>query len=485
MWWNMKKLKKKKINKVLLNQNIKLRFIDKMVLIILAITFSITMVTTIITIKQSKDNQKKIVRDSMELFSIEQKRKFEDNINNKIEILQYISSFKEIYGMNVTEQKKFIEGRSELIGFRHIFIVNTEGIGYYIDEDVFRKQKDEQFFNDIISNDIFITKPFVGEGSTNNIFVTLCVSLYNEENQKVGVLCGAINLFDIQNIFSKGNSKLDIIYSLVDRNGYYMVVDNTNLLQNKVSIYNTKKSDVSLIKRAFDQQTTLIGTVILDGVEYQACTSYLDMYDWVLIIALKTDVALKNLNLIDKYRFYNTIFNLLLIVCIIRIIMCWYSNNKKMNTDILTKCSSRVAIESLLERLDNNKKYNISVIYLDLNKFKEVNDTYGHDVGDKVLSSFSNALLSIFANCGFVGRVGGDEFLCILIDASEPEILELINRLNLILKEESYNFDFDLSFSYGIAFRKKGNMNSINETIKEADKNMYEYKKSQNIKNCD
>ena len=122
----MKKLKKKKINKVLLNQNIKLRFIVKMVLIILAITFSITMVTTIITIKQSKDNQKKIVRDSMELFSIEQKRKFEDNINNKIEILQYISSFKEIYGMNVTEQKKFIEGRSELIGFRHIFILNTE-----------------------------------------------------------------------------------------------------------------------------------------------------------------------------------------------------------------------------------------------------------------------------------------------------------------------------------------------------------------------
>lgn len=473
------KIRKRKLNKILLNQNVNLRFIDKIVLIILAITFIVIILMTDIAVEQSKVNQEKIVQDSIELFSIEQKNKFESEINNKIRILKYISSFEEIYGMNTAQQKKFIEGRSELIGFSHIFVVNTEGIGYYIDENVFRAQKDEPFFTDIMSNDIFITQPFVINDQNNNIIITLSVSLYNKENQKVGVLCGAINLSDIQNIFSKGNSKLNIIYSLVDRNGYYLAVDNSSLLKNKVSIYNTKSSDISLIKRAFDEKTTLMGSIILDNIEYETCTSYLNMYDWVLIIGVKTDTTLKNLNLFDKYSFYNTIFNLLLILCIIRIIVCWYLNNKKMNTDILTKCNNRVSIESLIERLDNDNNYNISVVYLDLNKFKEVNDTYGHDVGDKVLCSFSNALLSTLGHYGFVGRVGGDEFICIFTDISESKIIELINKLNLKLEEESINFDFgyNLSCSYGIAFRKKGSMISINETIKEADKNMYEYKK--------
>lgn len=149
-----------------------------------------------------------------------------------------------------------------------------------------------------------------------------------------------------------------------------------------------------------------------------------------------------------------------------------------MYTDILTKCSNRSAIEILSERLDNIIECEISVVYLDLNKFKEVNDTYGHEMGDKVLCFFGSLLLSIFGQYGFVGRIGGDEFVCIFIDTSQSEILELLNELNLMLKQGSKNFNikFNLSSSYGIAFREKGSRCSIREIIKKADKNMYEYK---------
>lgn len=473
-----KEKRKKKINKILLNQNTSLRLLDKVIIITLIVILSIIMIMTNITIKQSKANQKKFVQDYIEIFSAKQRNIFESYINNKIEILKYIASFSEIYGMNQMEQKRFIEGRSELIGFEHIFIVDKNGVGYYVDENVFRIQEKEPFFKDIMSNDIFITKPFIKDCTNNNIIMTLCVSLYNEDHEKVGVLCGAISLFEIQKTFFETGFEVNGIYSVVDRNGYYMSDNNMKLVENKVSIFNIKNSDVSLIKRALDEKATLMGTIILDEGEYLACVSYLDMYDLAMIIGLKTEYILKDLDSIDKYRRYINIFNLLLIICIIRIIVSIYLNNKKMHTDILTKCSNRSAIETLIEKLDNIIEYKISVVYLDLNKFKEINDTYGHEMGDKVLCFFSNLLLSIFGQHGFVGRIGGDEFVCIFIDISQSEILELLYELHLMLKQGSNNLKikYNLSSSYGIAFREKGSRTSIRDIIKKADKNMYEYK---------
>ena len=167
-----KEKRKKKINKVLLNQNTSLRLLDKVIIITLIVILSIIMIMTNITIKQSKANQKKSVQDYIEIFSAKQRNIFESYINNKIEILKYIASFSEIYGMNQMEQKRFIEGRSELIGFEHIFIVDKNGVGYYVDENVFRNQEKEPIFKDIMSNDIFITKPFIKDCTNNNIIMT-------------------------------------------------------------------------------------------------------------------------------------------------------------------------------------------------------------------------------------------------------------------------------------------------------------------------
>lgn len=223
-----KEKRKKKINKILLNQNTSLRLLDKVIIITLIVILSIIMIMTNITIKQSKANQKKSVQDYIEIFSAKQRNIFESYINNKIEILKYIASFSEIYGMNQMEQKRFIEGRSELIGFEHIFIVDKNGVGYYVDENAFRNQEKEPFFKDIMSNDIFITKPFITDCTNNNIIMTLCVSLYNEDHEKVGVLCGAISLFEIQKTFFETGFEVKGIYSVVDRNGYYMSDNNMN-----------------------------------------------------------------------------------------------------------------------------------------------------------------------------------------------------------------------------------------------------------------
>ena len=130
--------------------------------------------------------------------------------------------------------------------------------------------------------------------------------------------------------------------------------------------------------------------------------------------------------------------------------------------------------------MDIEKKQNskIAVIYMDLNNFKMVNDTYGHEKGDELLCIFNSALEQIFGKIGFVGRMGGDEFLAILLDASEEEVEELCQQVEAILAERSQelNISYVISSSYGFYIREKGEKASLQEVMEKADERMYEYK---------
>ena len=118
------------------------------------------------------------------------------------------------------------------------------------------------------------------------------------------------------------------------------------------------------------------------------------------------------------------------------------------------------------------------IVYMDLNRFKWVNDTYGHDKGDLLLQLFTSVLNQTFGVDGFVGRLGGDEFIAVLLDTTEEELKELWENVEELLVDRSKELDFPyiMSSSYGYAFREKGEDISLHEILKEADKKMYEYK---------
>ena len=118
---------------------------------------------------------------------------------------------------------------------------------------------------------------------------------------------------------------------------------------------------------------------------------------------------------------------------------------------------------------------NGTLVLIDLDKFKEINDTYGHLIGDKVLIHFAYKLQE---SAGRVVRYGGDEFLIIF---DEHYSLDEINmKMQKILtywsktsfKSDHYNFK--ITFSYGIAGFQ--NESCIEDIIERADKNMYQHK---------
>ena len=134
----------------------------------------------------------------------------------------------------------------------------------------------------------------------------------------------------------------------------------------------------------------------------------------------------------------------------------------------------------MLEYLNLTKKYDVGVVYLDLNKFKYINDTYGHDVGDRILCMFCEVLVEVFDKLGYVGRIGGDEFMVILLNQTEEEILNLCQKVQdaLVEKSKELEFAYTISTSYGCAMRRRGSEEDLNDVVTKADERMYCYKEN-------
>lgn len=141
--------------------------------------------------------------------------------------------------------------------------------------------------------------------------------------------------------------------------------------------------------------------------------------------------------------------------------------------DFLTKLYNRQSYEIHLNHLIEIGS-DFSLILLDLNDFKSINDTFGHLKGDEILIQFSKALKTVFCKNAFVSRLGGDEFIVVLEDFTRP-ISNFIDSLEHQLTNHEEPFLRTLTFSYGIEHYEKGT--SLDTLYTRADHKMYAHKK--------
>jgi len=154
---------------------------------------------------------------------------------------------------------------------------------------------------------------------------------------------------------------------------------------------------------------------------------------------------------------------------------------KKSNIDSLTKVFNRRALNTYLHKIceDATSDYQIHLLMLDLDDFKQVNDTYGHIAGDKILIFISNILKQTLREGDKVFRYGGEEFIVILNRTDNKfcskianRILELIRANNLIYKGETLN----ITASIGTTVFAEGD--TPDSFISRADKALYKAKEN-------
>jgi len=146
--------------------------------------------------------------------------------------------------------------------------------------------------------------------------------------------------------------------------------------------------------------------------------------------------------------------------------------------DPLTGMWNRYTLEEFLEELPKlAMEKNIVVAFIDLNKFKAVNDTYGHLVGDKLLKFFADYMRSNLKRKDFFARFGGDEFVAILFDIDLEDAQRLFEKLRKNIPPFKFgNKEIQIDFCVGLTVPFGSDKPS--DILARADGAMYKCKKS-------
>lgn len=117
----------------------------------------------------------------------------------------------------------------------------------------------------------------------------------------------------------------------------------------------------------------------------------------------------------------------------------------------------------------------VSVLMMDLDKFKDINDTYRHDSGDKVIKAFANILREVLRHEDAIARIGGDEFVAVLPGMDKKEAIEIASRILRYANKKVVYLESDssarLSLSIGICDNETAKL--AENILKYADKAMY------------
>lgn len=150
-------------------------------------------------------------------------------------------------------------------------------------------------------------------------------------------------------------------------------------------------------------------------------------------------------------------------------------------TDQLTGISNRrvifEALEDAYSELQNGRRKDFAVIMIDIDFFKNVNDTYGHSGGDEVLKAMANALKNTIVEPNIFGRIGGEEFLAVIFDEGDislycDKLRDTIRGIEVIYEDKTIS----ITASGGVAITSESGNSS--DAINKADERLYDAKKS-------
>lgn len=279
----------------------------------------------------------------------------------------------------------------------------------------------------------------------------------------------------------------------------------TKLLQNffpKVKTANDGEEAYNIYRKFKDENSKKFDLIIsdlslpkLDGITLCKKILQEDPEQIILVISAHTE-STKLINLIEIgiYKFLqkpvdyeNFISTIITTINKIKNIHEYNLNltqiktkNKELDilskTDKLTKAKNRLFIDNYLENklnyFDNNDY--ISIAMVDIDDFKKINDSYGHLVGDEILTEFSN-IIKDELNCDdIIARWGGEEFIIVYHNCSIEEALEKTNKIRLSIQGHTFINDIKLTASFGLAIIESDD--NLKSLIQRVDMNMYKSK---------
>ncbi|BBE30806.1 hypothetical protein OSSY52_09470 [Tepiditoga spiralis] len=230
---------------------------------------------------------------------------------------------------------------------------------------------------------------------------------------------------------------------------------------NEKKLYISKKVDI-------DSNKIKYSWYIVFMINYN---EILNKYLLSFLMILSTGIIIITLYAIEMKKLYNAIKSKTLSLEILS------------KTDPLTQLvNRRTLLNALSIESERFKRYGtvFSIILCDIDFFKDINDTFGHEAGDFVLKELSNIFLEETRDIDIIGRWGGEEFLLILPQTTEKDAKILAERIRNKIKEKNFIYrdkHLPLTMTFGISVYNDKNI-EIDDLIRRADLALYEGKNS-------
>lgn len=179
------------------------------------------------------------------------------------------------------------------------------------------------------------------------------------------------------------------------------------------------------------------------------------------------------------FGLFSTVFLLIYIKISLRLWLEAKEANLKLKEiayfDPLTGAANRILLKSSFEKLKSTKIDSIAILFIDMNNFKSVNDTYGHDVGDFLLGEVVSRIKAKLRDSDLLCRLGGDEFVLLIANIEKSEVETVRERIHDTLAEpiEVNGSIIHVSASIGLSFTTESAQAELEEMLKEADIAMY------------
>jgi len=150
--------------------------------------------------------------------------------------------------------------------------------------------------------------------------------------------------------------------------------------------------------------------------------------------------------------------------------------------DPLTETGNRRYAEiNLQARFDEMKRYDwrFGILFIDIDRFKDVNDTYGHEIGDKVLKMITKTIALSLRSFDFLGRWGGEEFIAIIPNVSDQQLHAIAHRSRALVEQSHLNIDAaTVKVTISIGGTLVQPQDTVDSLVQRADRLMYESKKA-------
>ena len=322
--------------------------------ILLVISISIFMTSTALI--NSISNLKNIAYSNTEARAADSAKALANEIEVRIEQLEYISKLDSIQSMDWNDQYPTLLEEAEAWDFKHIFIMDTKGIGYYAETNTIRDQSKEEFFTDISGDKYYVTEPFVDAKEKTSI-TTITVPI-KKDGVVVGNICGVIDLSKINEFIQSVKVGESGYAFLLRKNGEFVAHNDMSLVYNQVNIvdadgeYSNLKGFSKLIESVENGES---GTkeIDLDGQKIITTYNPVENTPWSIVLVANEDEVLAG---IDK---------MVLVQIIIAIVITIFA----VIISYVVKRSLSIKIEKIRKQTLELSEYNLA--YKDETEYKD------------------------------------------------------------------------------------------------------------------